>query len=95
MLMDFDRAARRPPNRYTEAAWGAGPGEPLAEFPRALRRMLLELDVKKELADRLVDPPHKNNDKKVEGKGNGKGKNREGKGNGKGKKGEGKGNGKR
>ena len=75
MLTDFDRAARVPPNKYMEKAWGAAPGEPLAEFPRALRRMLLECDVKLEMADRmvLVKPQNIDNDKaRASGEGNGK-----------------------
>ena len=71
-LMDVDRAAFRPPNQYTEAAWGALPGEPLPEFPRALRRMLLELGVGVDVADKMVDP------------GAGKGKDTKGRGKGKG-----------
>ena len=76
-LMDFDRAAFRPPNQYTQAAWGALPGEPLPEFPRALRRMLLELGVGVDLADKLVDPGEGKDlgkdgkDKKGQGKGKG------------------------
>ena len=54
-LMDFDRAAPRPATMYTAAAWGAEPGEPLPEFPRALRRTLLELGVELEFADKLID----------------------------------------
>ena len=49
-------------------AWGAGPGEPLFQFPRALRRTLLELGVSQDLADQLVDTEGQGN------KGGGKGK---------------------
>ena len=76
-LIDFDRAAFRPPNRHTEAAWGALPGEPLPEFPRALRKMLLELGVDVDLVDKLVDPGEGKDlgkdgkDKKGQGKGKG------------------------
>ena len=54
-LMDLERAVSRPATRHTAAAWGARPGEPLHEFPRALRRTLLELGVSLDLADQLVD----------------------------------------
>ena len=54
-LMDLERAGSHPPTRHTAAAWGARPGEPLPEFPRALRRTLLELGVSLDLADQLVD----------------------------------------
>ena len=67
-LHDLDRAAWRPPTRYTESAWGAAPGEPLPLFARAIRRTMLELGVARELADRMVDPGEPE-----EGKGKGKG----------------------
>ena len=52
---DPERAATRPATLHTVTAWGAGPGEPLFQFPRALRRTLLELGVSLDLADQLVD----------------------------------------
>ena len=67
-LQDLDRAAWRPPTRYTQSAWGAAPGEPLPLFARAIRRTMLELGVARELADRMVDPGEPE-----EGKGKGKG----------------------
>ena len=54
-MLDLERAASHPATHHTAAAWGADTGEPLPEFPRALRRTLLELDVSPDLADRLVD----------------------------------------
>ena len=54
-MKDLERAVSRPATRHTAAAWGARPGEPLPEFPRALRRTLLELGVLLDLADQLVD----------------------------------------
>ena len=86
-LLDFERAAAHPPTQYTSEAWGALPGEPLAEFPRALRRMMLELGVDQALADRLIDNSKGMGSEGKGKKGEGKGK----KGEGKGKKGEGKG----
>ena len=67
-LQDLDRAAWRPPTRFTQSAWGAAPGEPLPLFARAIRRTMLELGVARELADRMVDPGEPE-----EGKGKGKG----------------------
>ena len=67
-LQDLDRAAWRPPTRYTQSAWGAAPGEPLHLFARAVRRTMLELGVPRELADRMVDPGEPE-----QGKGQGKG----------------------
>ena len=67
-LQDLDRAAWRPPTRYTQSAWGAAPGEPLPLFARAIRRTMLELGVARELADRMVDPGAPE-----QGKGKGKG----------------------
>ena len=67
-LIDLERAVSRPATRHTAAAWGARPGEPLPEFPRALRRTLLELGVSQDLADQLVDTEGQGN------KGGGKGK---------------------
>ena len=54
-LTDMERAATHPATHHTEAAWGAGEDEPNPEFPRALRRTLLDLGVQRDLADRLVD----------------------------------------
>jgi len=65
---DLERAATRPATLHTVTAWGAGPGEPLFQFPRALRRTLLELGVSQDLADQLVDTEGQGN------KGGGKGK---------------------
>ena len=53
--MDLARAVSRPATLLTAAAWGARQGEPLHEFPRALRRTLLELGVSQAMADQLVD----------------------------------------
>ena len=70
-LQDLDRAAWRPPTRFTQSAWGAAPGEPLPLFARAIRRTMLELGVARELADRMVDPgePEQGKGKGVKGKG--------------------------
>ena len=71
-LQDLDRAAWRPPTRYTQSAWGAEPGEPLHLFARAVRRTMLELGVPRELADRMVagEPDQgKGKGKGVKGKG--------------------------
>ena len=54
-LMDLERAVSRPATRHAAAAWGARPDEPWNEFPRALRRTLLDLGVPLDLADQLVD----------------------------------------
>ena len=67
-LQDLDRAAWRPPTRFTQSAWGAAPGEPLPLFARAIRRTMLELGVPRDLADRMVDPGEPE-----QGKGKGKG----------------------
>ena len=67
-LQDLDRAAWRPPTRWTQSAWGAAPGEPLPLFARAIRRTMLELGVPRDLADRMVDPGEPE-----QGKGKGKG----------------------
>ena len=53
--MDLERAVSRPATHHAAAAWGARPCEPLHEFPRALRRTLLDLGVPLDLADQLVD----------------------------------------
>ena len=53
--MDLLRAVSHPATHHTAAAWGVQPGEPLPEFPRALRRTLLELGVLQDMADKLVD----------------------------------------
>ena len=52
---DLARAVSRPATLHTAAAWGARPGEPLHEFPRALRRTLLEMRVERFMADKIVD----------------------------------------
>ena len=72
-LMDPARAVSRPATNHTAAAWGARPGEPQHEFPRALRRTLLVLGVSQAMADQLVDT----------GEGPGEGKKGEGKKGGK------------
>ena len=76
-LKDLERAVSRPATRHTAAAWGARPGEPLPEFPRALRRTLLELGVEPDLAEQLIDTGEDQKGKGNEGgrKGKGKGKN--------------------
>ena len=53
--LDLERAATHLATQYTERAWGAQQGEPLFEFPRALRRTLLELGVSQDVADHVVD----------------------------------------
>jgi len=53
--MDPARAVSRQATLLTAAAWGARPGESLHEFPRTLRRTLLELGVSQAMADQLVD----------------------------------------
>ena len=77
-LIDLDRAATVPATQHTLAAWGALPGEPLPEFPRALRRMMLECGIPVNIADEIVDPSGGDSssgkgkggkDKKGEGKG--------------------------
>ncbi len=78
--MDLERAVSRPATHHTAAAWGARPGEPLPEFPRALRRTLLELGVSQDMADHLVDT----------GNGLGEGKGKKGGRKGEGEKGKGK-----
>ena len=79
---DLGRAASHPATLYTEQAWGAGQDEPLSEFPRALRRTLLEIGIEESMANQLIDTGE------GEGQmGKGKGKN----GNGKGHTGKGKG----
>ena len=55
MQANIERAASHPATHHTRAAWGAAPGEPEHEFPRALRRTLLELGVPVETADKLID----------------------------------------
>ena len=62
-LEDLARAATRA-TLHTKEAWGAKPGEPLEEFPSALRRTLLQLGVL-ETAERLI------NSRKAIGKGEG------------------------
>ena len=54
-LRDLERAVSHPATHHTAAAWGARPGEPLQEFPRALRRTLLELGIERGLADQIID----------------------------------------
>ena len=78
--MDLERAVSHPATHHTVTAWGALPGEPLTEFPRALRRTLLELGVSQDLADKLVDTG-KGEGQKGEGKKGGrKGGGKKGKG---------------
>ena len=71
-----------PATHHTAAASGALEGEPLQQFPRAVRRTLLELGVEQTLADQLI---------RVEGEKGQKGQKGEGtKGEGTGNKGGGK-----
>ena len=83
---DMERAAWRPANRHTAAASGAGPGETIHAFPRALRRTLLELgmdakDVDRMLVGRTLDTGARTRATKGKGEGGkGKGKGRKGKG---------------
>ena len=78
--MDLLRAVSHPATHHTVTAWGAQPSEPLTEFPRALRRTLLELGVLQDLADKLVDTG-KGEGQKGEGKKGGrKGGGKKGKG---------------
>ena len=51
---DLTRAVTHPATHHTAAASGAQEGEPHEQFPRALRRTLLELGVPQDLADQLV-----------------------------------------
>ena len=79
---DLARAVTHPATHHTAAASGAQEGEPLAAFPRAVRRTLLELGVEQTLADQLI---------RVEGEKGQKGQKGEGtKGEGTGNKGGGK-----
>ena len=78
--MDMERAVSHPATHHTAAAWGAQPAEPLPEFPRALRRTLLELGVLQDMADKLV-ATGKGEGQKGEGKKGGrKGGGKKGKG---------------
>ena len=51
---DVERAKNHPPTHHTPAAWGASPGQPLHQFPRAVHTTLLQLNVSRDLADRLT-----------------------------------------
>ena len=52
--MGLKRAVSHPATHHTAAAWGAQPGEPRNEFPRALRRTLLDLGLQDMDADHFV-----------------------------------------
>jgi len=67
--MDLGRAATHPATQYTATASGAQHGEPLSEFPRALRRTLLELGVSQDMADHLVDTGNGTGDEGQKGEG--------------------------
>ena len=54
-LVAMERAASHSATHYTEAAWGAEPGEPLPEFPKALRRIMLDLGAPQDLANKMVN----------------------------------------
>ena len=76
-LRDLDRAVSHSATLHTAAAWGERPGEPLPEFPRALRRTLLELGIEKGLADQIIDTRAgekggEKGHKKMRGRGKGK-----------------------
>ena len=66
-LEDLGRAATRPATLHTQKAWGAEPGEPLQEFPRALMRTLLQLGVSQQDAERLINNRKANQFGKGEG----------------------------
>ena len=51
----WDRAARHPVTRRTMEWSGARQGEPMENFPRALRRMLVGLGIRQSWADHLID----------------------------------------
>ena len=51
---DLGRAVTHPATHHTPAASGAGEGEPADQFPRAIRRTLLELGIEQSLADQLI-----------------------------------------
>jgi len=51
----WDRAARHPVTRRTMEWSGALLGEPMENFPRALRRMLVGLGINSSWADHLID----------------------------------------
>ena len=73
MQKDLARAATHPATHHTVAASGAQEGEPMEQFPRAVRRMLLDLGVEQTLADKLIG---------VEGEKGQKGEGTKGKGTG-------------
>ena len=77
---DLERAVSHPATHHTVTAWGALPGEPLTEFPRALRRTLLELGVSRYLANMLVDTGEGEGQKGEGKKGGRKGGGKKGKG---------------
>ena len=92
MQKDLARAVTHPATHHTAAASGAQEGEPLAAFPRAVRRTLLELGVEQTLADQLIRVEGEKGQKGQKGEGT-KGKGTGNKGGGKkggGKKGKGK-----
>ena len=79
---DLARAVTHPATHHTAAASGAQPGEPRAQFPRALRRTLLCLGVEQSKADDIIGRAEGAKSKAAGPKGGGKkggGKKREGK----------------
>ena len=85
MQKDLARAVTHPATHHTAAASGAQEGEPLAAFPRAVRRTLLELGVEQTLADQLIRVEGEKGQKGQQGTGNKGGGNKGGGKNGKGK----------
>ena len=54
-LRDIQYYQNHPPTHHAPEAWGADPGEPRHQFPRALRRTLLAMGVDEADADALID----------------------------------------
>ena len=76
------RAVHHPATHHSAEASGAQPGEPLEQFPRALRRTLLCLGVEQSQADHIIGRAEGAKSKAAGPKGGGKkggGKKREGK----------------
>ena len=82
---DLARAVTHPATHHTPAASGAGEGEPADQFPRAIRRTLLELGVDQTLADQLIRVEGEKGQKGQKGTGNKGGGKKGGGKNGKGK----------
>jgi hypothetical protein len=54
-LSDIQYYQTHPPTHHAAEAWGAEPGEPRPQFPRALRRTLVAMGVDEAEADALID----------------------------------------